>query len=67
MAFYNCNILSQVVLKEGLLSIDDLSFANNAPLKVIDLPDSLTTIKSYAFSHCCNLQQVNSTNNSHLV
>ena len=59
--FYGCYSLESVVLPESLLSIDD-RFGRGAfescGLKSVTIPNSVTSIGSYAFSSCDELTSV---------
>lgn len=47
-AFYDCYCLEEVQLPEGLKTIGEYAFQNTA-LKTVNLPKSITTVKSLAF------------------
>lgn len=51
-AFYNCSLITSMLLPEKLLSIGDYAFNGCDNLSVIDLPETLTKIGRYAFSSC---------------
>lgn len=57
-AFINCTSLSEINLPNKLILIGQSAFANTA-LKKIQLPQSLTEIKAYAFQDCKDLESIN--------
>ncbi len=50
-AFMNCGFLDEVILPEGLLSIESRAFANSS-VRLIYLPSSITDIADDAFEGC---------------
>ena len=50
--------VTNVVIPEGVTTIDDGAFFRCEGLKTIDLPDSLQTIGLYAFMECTSLESV---------
>ena len=57
-AFRNCTSLSEINLPNKLILIGQSAFANTA-LKKVQLPQSLTEIKAYAFQDCKDLESIN--------
>ena len=66
-AFFNCMNLTKIKFNDGLIELDDSSFANNISLQSIDLPNSLEKINTRVFANCINLKNVNTTEKSKLV
>ena len=52
----NRNVLAEVILPDGLESIGWRSFGQMYSLASIDIPDSVTTLGTYAFSSSPNLK-----------
>lgn len=57
-AFQNCSSLSEINFPSKLILIGSYTFANTA-LKKVQLPQSLTEIKAYAFQNCKDLESLN--------
>lgn len=57
-AFQNCTALSEITLPNKLVLLDIYAFANTS-LKKMQLPQSLTEIKAYAFQDCKELESIN--------
>ena len=66
-AFYSCGNLNAVIFNDKITEIGEFAFAKDASLVSIDLPNSLSKIKSCAFMDCYNLQKVNTTEKTKLV
>lgn len=49
--FENCNSLEEVILPDGLKTIGSKDFYNNGKLHTIEIPATVTSIGSNAFSH----------------
>ncbi|MCH5163466.1 MAG: leucine-rich repeat protein [Clostridiales bacterium] len=60
-AFYYCDSLKELTLREGLESIDYEAFRDCA-IEEINLPSSLTYISSNAFYRCFDLQRISVAN-----
>ncbi len=58
-AFQNCTGLTSIEIGEGIVSIGHRTFSNckNVKGKLV-LPETLTSVGSYAFSWCDNLEEV---------
>ena len=56
-AFYNCQALSDITLREGITEIGEYAF-NRAGLKNLTLPSTLKEIKYCTFSGCDNLKTI---------
>ncbi len=56
-AFFDCDDLNEIQLREGLLSIGESSFSH-ASLKQIRIPSTVTTIDAYSFAECKTLMEV---------
>ena len=54
--YVNGELLTNLVLPEGMTSIPDDAFINCACLEQVAIPESVTTIGSYAFSKCTGLK-----------
>ena len=50
--------VNEVNIGEGVTSVGNYAFFNNADLSSVTLPDSLTRIGEYAFASCTNLAQI---------
>ena len=57
-AFRECNILREVVLKEGLRTIGENAFRSCTSLSNIIMPSTVTEIDICAFRGCPNLREV---------
>lgn len=57
-AFSNAQSLTEVILNEGLESIDYNNFYGCKNLKSIEIPGTVTTIQYYAFQNCTSLKEV---------
>lgn len=55
--FENDN-LTEIIIPEGIRTIDDCAFAKCKNLKKIVLPNSLEIIRSNAFHECINLEEI---------
>lgn len=51
-AFYNCNILSEVTVPEGVKRIGESAFPYSYNLSRVSLPSTLQSIGDYAFYRC---------------
>ena len=51
-AFYDCSLVTEVVLPEGMTKIGAYSFADCYSLNKVILPDSIVKIGDYAFRNC---------------
>ncbi len=51
-----CELLTEVVLPDGLKTIMEYAFLGCYSLKKIDFPNSLVSIGNYAFSECASLE-----------
>ena len=51
-AFANNSSLEDVVLSEGIVTIEGFAFSGCKKLRKVTIPNSLKTIESYAFSDC---------------
>jgi hypothetical protein len=58
-AFSGCVSLSQIIIPEGVLSIDGFAFLNCTGLATINLPSTITAIVNGAFDGCTNLLTIN--------
>ena len=59
-AFFNCMNLTKIKFNEGLIELDDSSFANNNSLQSIDLPNSLEKINTRVFANYINFNNFES-------
>lgn len=57
-SFANCNLLTEIVLPDTIVTIDGYSFTGCTSLETIDLPDDLTFLGPGAFSGCSSLKNV---------
>lgn len=58
-AFSGCANLTEVIIENGIISIESNAFADCTSLTSISLPDSVTVISNYAFVRCSALKNVN--------
>ena len=56
--FNGCCNLTDIVLNEGLQSVEDLAFVQCTSLKTIDLPDSIRKMGQFCFAGCEELREV---------
>ena len=57
-AFYNCKMLTSIIIPNSVTSFGQYAFANCSGIKNITIPSSMTEISSRAFSGCSNLINV---------
>ena len=57
-AFANCSELVEVVISDGICTINGEAFVNCQKLERLTLPSSICEIKHYAFSGCTSLTDV---------
>jgi len=57
-AFANCIALKELVLPDGLETIDDYAFFDCGELTEVTIPASVTTLGDCAFEYCRNLKDV---------
>lgn len=57
-AFYNCEKLETITIKDGVKCIGGSAFAHCSSLKAVDFPGSVNEIKECAFSNCTSLSSV---------
>lgn len=58
MTFCNCYELEDVVIREGITTVETWSFDNCPKLKKVVLPESLTTLNHGIFKSCSGLEEV---------
>jgi len=58
-AFGMCDALTEVVIGEGVVVIDEFAFHSCYNLQTITIPQSVTYIGNYAFDICYNLENIN--------
>ena len=56
-AFYNCSMLTTIVLPEGCTELDE-AFAGCSGLTSITIPESVTDISAHAFEGCSALESI---------
>ena len=56
-AFYNCSMLTTIVLPEGCTELDE-AFAGCSGLTSITIPESVTDISAHAFDGCSALESI---------
>ena len=57
-AFYNCSMLTEVNINEGITKIGYSAFYNCTGITEITIPDSVTSIGGGAFSGCARLTEI---------
>ncbi|MBQ4568864.1 MAG: leucine-rich repeat protein [Ruminococcus sp.] len=57
-AFEDCTSIKEVMISDGIISIDGRAFSGCTNLKSVDIPDSVTNIGAFAFYDCSNLKDV---------
>lgn len=57
-AFYNCTMLTSVILPEDITTISEYSFYYCSGLKELTIPEGVTSIKTYAFYYCSGLKEL---------
>ena len=62
-SFYNCDVLTSVIMPKGLREIKSHAFSNCDNFTSFHLPDSVEKIGISAFSFCNNLKAVNMGSN----
>lgn len=61
-AFNGCSALNNVVLPEGIETLNDRAFSNNFALSNITLPASIKTISRLSFQNCSALVEIDLNN-----
>ena len=56
--YFNGELVTDLVIPEGVKSIGNYAFSGLTSLKSIDIPDSVTSIGNYAFSGCGSLTSI---------
>ena len=59
-AFMNNSTMKNLIIPEGVKSIEPYAFRNCSKLNTIVLPSTLTTIRNYAFAQCSNITKITS-------
>ncbi|MEE1047729.1 MAG: leucine-rich repeat domain-containing protein [Clostridia bacterium] len=57
-AFYNCSSLTDIVLTDGVTSIEEDAFYNCSGLTRITVPNSVISIGNNAFRRCSSLEEI---------
>ena len=57
-AFYNCNLMEDLVISEGVTRIGSEAFCGCSSLKSISLPESLVELGSDVFYGCKSLKHI---------
>ena len=57
-AFYNCSMLTEIIIPDSVTKIVSYSFYNCSSLTNITVPDSVTSIGGSAFSGCSSLESI---------
>lgn len=57
-AFYNCNFLTNIVLPNSVICIEESAFQYCNSLKDITLPNGVKSIGNYAFSGCSSITSI---------
>ncbi len=61
-AFYNCTMLTDIILPDSVMSIGNKAFYYCTTLKALVLPNGVTSIGEYAFYNCNQLESINIPN-----
>lgn len=59
-AFYNCSILTSIIIPDSVTSIGNIAFNTCSSLPSITFPNSITSIGTAAFVNCTNLSTITS-------
>ena len=57
-AFEDCDLVTSIVVPEGILEIQEYAFYNCEGLALISLPESLSVIGNHSFSGCRSLDNI---------
>eukprot|EP00980_Cylindrotheca_fusiformis_P014010 scaffold3658_cov75-Cylindrotheca_fusiformis.AAC.3 len=57
-AFYGCNLLAKLCLKEGLMEIEQDAFASCESLTEVEIPSTVKVIDHSAFENCTSLARL---------
>lgn len=57
-AFYNCTNISEIILNEGIISIDEYAFYNCGNVMGLTIPKSTVTISENALRNCNSLVNI---------
>ena len=66
-AFEDCDLITSIVVPEGILEIQGDAFRSCSNLSYISLPDSLNTIGNAAFQYCSSLDNVTIPNGISII
>lgn len=66
-AFEDCDLITSIVVPEGILEIQGGAFKSCSNLSYISLPDSLNTIGDAAFQYCSSLDNVTIPNGISII
>ena len=66
-AFYNCEIMTDILLPPSITRIGTYAFYSCENLLEITIPDSVLTIERRAFAHCYNLASVTLSENLSVI
>lgn len=66
MSFCDCELLENIDLPDGVVSLGTASFCRCTSLTKITIPDSVIDIYNYAFNECTSLKSVKFGSNSQL-
>lgn len=56
--FYNCRLVQEVSLPEGITLLNNNAFCNCFELSVITLPSTVRTLDNYVFRNCTKLTRI---------
>ena len=57
-AFSGCKYLTEIIIPDTVISIDELAFSSCSSLKIVIIPDSVTSIGDKAFDFCKSLSTI---------
>ena len=66
-AFYNCDLLTNIIIPNSVSTIGNASFAYCKGIKNISLPNSILTIDNQAFSNCTSLDSISIGNSINTI
>ncbi len=65
--YLNNELVTDLVIPEGITSIGDYAFSNCSSLESIIIPNSVTRIRSYTFDGCSSLESITIPNSVRII